>query len=114
MPSLSCSQRLKSACNDVYSFIASDGKRLTDLYGHLPGYWIHPSLVISTFIKNVTKWNGAKRSALCCTLGVLLSPIHFAAGEPTDKTVRVRGVKAMSPLKKGTAAARSSALTVFS
>ena len=39
-------------------YVAKDGKRLTDLYGHLPGYWIHPSLVVATFDKNATKCSG--------------------------------------------------------
>ena len=40
-------------------YVAKDGQRLVDLYGHLPGYWIHPSLMVATFEKNATKWNGS-------------------------------------------------------
>jgi hypothetical protein len=50
--------RLFVRCNHQCSYVATDGKRLADLYGHLPGYWIHPSLVIATFAKNVTKASG--------------------------------------------------------
>ena len=49
-----------TAAHAVRSYAASDGKRLADLYGHLPGYWLHPALVVATFEKNVTKWSGAR------------------------------------------------------
>ena len=41
-------------------YVATDGKRLADLYGNLPGYWMHPGLVVATFEKNITKWSGAQ------------------------------------------------------
>jgi hypothetical protein len=43
----------------MISYIAKDGKRLADLYRHLPGYWFHPSLIVANFEKNITKWSGA-------------------------------------------------------
>ena len=58
-----CARCRSSACHVTHalrSYAASDGKRLADLYGHLPGYWLHPGLVIATFEKNVTKWSGAR------------------------------------------------------
>lgn len=52
-----------TATHSARRYVAQDGKRLTDLYGHLPGYWIHPNLVVATFEKNVTKCSGTL--ALC-------------------------------------------------
>jgi hypothetical protein len=49
-----------SQYNYTRSYIAKDGKRLMDLYGHLPGYWFHPSLIAADFEKNITKWSGAQ------------------------------------------------------
>jgi hypothetical protein len=47
----------------VGSYVATEGRRLADVYGHLPGYWMHPSLVVATFEKNVTTWGGVQAQA---------------------------------------------------
>ena len=83
--------------------MAADGKRLAELFGHLPGYWIHPSLVVATFEKNATKWSGNTTVcgyAYCCALHQA-TLIPFAAGEPTDRLVKVRGIKTTKKLKAG-------------
>jgi hypothetical protein len=63
-------KRMRAACcagaavtHSVRSYVATDGRRLADVYGHLPGYWMHPSLVVATFEKNVTTWGGAQAQA---------------------------------------------------
>jgi hypothetical protein len=38
--------------------MAKDGQRLSDLFGSIPGWWVHSSLVIADFEKNATKWSG--------------------------------------------------------
>jgi hypothetical protein len=52
--------------HSLRSDVAKDGNYLADLYGHLPGYWMHPSFVLATFEKNIAKWNGV---LLCFVLG---------------------------------------------
>jgi len=61
------------------NYEATAGKRLADVYGHLPGFWMHRSLVVDFFEKNITKWSG----------------------QPTDQLVKVRGVKARKNLTSG-------------
>ena len=87
-----------TAAHAVRSYAASDGKRLADLYGHLPGYWLHPALVVATFEKNVTKWSGAPS---CRAAGARCGSDAPSAGQPTDQLVEVRGIKTTKKLKAG-------------
>lgn len=89
------------APHDSRSFMATDGKRLADLYGHLPGYWIHPSLLVATFEKNITAWSGAA-GIVDGACGRFLTCRN--AGQPTDHLVKVRGIKTTKKLKAGSTA----------
>jgi len=85
--------------NDWSRYVAKDGQRLSDLYGEIPGWWIHSSLVVADFEKNITKWSG--KQAGFCDCGARGCLTRRASGQPTNHTVKVRGVKATKNLKKG-------------
>jgi hypothetical protein len=78
------------------SYEATAGKRLADVYGNLPGFWMHPSLMVDLFEKNITKWSGEQPHD-----SVRLRLTTAASGQPTDQLVKVRGVKATKNLKAG-------------
>lgn len=80
--------------------MAKDGRRLADLYGHLPGYWIHPNLVVATFEKNITRWSG-ELGSIYIGIFAFSGPHNDASGQPTSDVVKVRGIMATKKLKAG-------------
>ena len=109
--------RFSTAAHTVCSYEATEGKRLADMYGdlppalcffnnlnmygHLPGFWMHRSLVVDFFEKNITKWSGEQPQA-SISLRITFSFLNSCAtGQPTDQLVKVRGVKATKNLKSG-------------